>query len=125
MNALVGQKVKLPNDCKCGADTAAMGASDGKYYATLTCSCGRGRGSLTEFTGKWIEAIAAKFGAPEIITIQAPRLSKAAAKQDEFLKKKFDAKGKSWFDIISETFDEIAPPSGTGQGNDDSTSAEN
>jgi hypothetical protein len=38
--------------------------------ASLTCSCGRSRGSLTEFTGKWIEAIAAKFGAPAMITLR-------------------------------------------------------
>ena len=39
-------------------------------FATLTCGCGRNRGSITEFTGKWIEAVAAKFGAPETITLR-------------------------------------------------------
>ena len=101
-------------------------AADATHHLSLKCrSCERHRGWLSKFTADWIESVAAKFGAPEIITIHAPHISKAAAKQDEFLKKKFDAKGKSWFDIISETFDEIAPaPSGTGKGNDDSTSAE-
>ena len=70
MSALIGHKVKLPTDCKCGADTVVIGPGDGKYYATLTCGCGRNRGSITEFTGKWIEAVAAKFGAPETITLR-------------------------------------------------------
>ena len=70
MSALIGQQVRLPTDCRCGADTAVIGASDGKYAATLTCSCGRGRGYLTEFVGKWIEAIAAKFGAPVTIALR-------------------------------------------------------
>jgi hypothetical protein len=62
----------MTTDCKCGADAAVIGASDGKYYATLTCSCGRGRGSLTQFTGEWIEAVAAKFGAPAAIVLRQP-----------------------------------------------------
>ena len=70
MTPLLGQKVRLPHDCNCGADTAVIGASDGKFYASLTCSCGRSRGSLTEFTASWIEAVAAKFGAPAMITLR-------------------------------------------------------
>jgi hypothetical protein len=72
MTTLVGQKVRMRTNCNCGADTAVIGASEGKYYATLTCSCGRSRGYLTEFTGQWIEAIAAKFGAPAAIVLRQP-----------------------------------------------------
>ena len=70
MSTLVGQKVWLPADCLCGANIAVLGSSNGKYYATLTCGCGRNRGSITEFTGKWIEAVTAKFGAPETMTLR-------------------------------------------------------
>jgi hypothetical protein len=68
--AIVGQKVRLPTDCQCGVDVAVIGPSDGKYAATLTCSCGRGRGFLTEFVASWMEALAAKFGAPAAITLR-------------------------------------------------------
>jgi hypothetical protein len=81
MTTLVGKKVRLPRDCNCGADTAVIGASDGKHYATLTCSCGRGRGSLTEFTGKFIEAVAAKFGAPATITLRRAQIPSVKAEQ--------------------------------------------
>jgi hypothetical protein len=81
MTPLVGQKVRLPHDCKCGADTAVIGASDGKFYASLTCSCGRSRGSFTEFTGEWIEAIAAKFGAPATITLRHAPIPPVEAEQ--------------------------------------------
>jgi hypothetical protein len=72
VTALVGQKVRMPTDCKCGANTAVIGAGNGKYPATLTCSCGRGRGFLTECTASWIEAVAAKFGAPAAIVLRQP-----------------------------------------------------
>jgi hypothetical protein len=81
MTTLVGQKVRLPTDCKCGANSAVIGASDDKYYATLTCSCSRSRGSLTEFTGQWIEAIAAKFGAPATITLRHAPIPPLEAEQ--------------------------------------------
>jgi hypothetical protein len=81
MTTLVGQKVRMTTDCKCGADTAVIGASDGKYYATLTCSCGRGRGSLTQFTGEWIEAVATKFGALATITLRHAPIPPIQAEQ--------------------------------------------
>jgi hypothetical protein len=117
----------LPDRCLCTSATAVVSTGDGAYCAELKClSCGRHRGWLSEPTVRWIESVAAKFGAPEAISIHSSAIAKACAKQDEYLKRKCDPTGKSWFEIISETFDEIAPaPSGTGQGNDNSISAEN
>jgi hypothetical protein len=67
--AIVGLKVKTPNSCKqCGSEFATVGRSDGKYYAT--CSCGRRRGAPTEFTDKWVEAVAGMFGSPATITLR-------------------------------------------------------
>jgi hypothetical protein len=57
-------------------DNAIIARSDGKYYATLTCSCGRARGSLTESTGNWIEAIVDRFG--ESVTIVLRRVVQPA-----------------------------------------------
>jgi len=71
MTTLLGQQVRLPNNCRCGSDVAVIGAGGGKYPASLRCqSCGEPRGSLTQFTHDWIAAIAAKFGAPQTITIR-------------------------------------------------------
>jgi hypothetical protein len=81
MNAIVGQKVRLPNNCKCGCELATVGPGNGKFYATLTCSCGRNRGSLTEFTGKWIETVAAKFGAPATIVLRRAPIPPVEAEQ--------------------------------------------
>jgi hypothetical protein len=81
MTALIGQKVKLPTDCKCGADTAVIGTSDGKYCCTITCGCGCNRGALTEFTASWIETVAAKFGAPETIVLRRSPIPPVEAEQ--------------------------------------------
>jgi hypothetical protein len=73
---LIGQAVRLPNDlCKCGSDIAVIRAGKGPHHARLQCrSCGRFRGWVCKFTADWIASVAAKFGAPEIITIKAPYL---------------------------------------------------
>jgi hypothetical protein len=72
VSTIVGLSVRPPTNCRCGNDTAVIARSDGKYYATLTCSCGRARGSLTESTGNWIEAIVDRFG--ESVTIVLRRV---------------------------------------------------
>jgi hypothetical protein len=127
MTALIGQKVRLPDSCKCGSDLATIGAGDGKHAATLACpQCGSARGAISEFTLHFVESIAAKFGAPAAITIRADRIVKACAKQDEFLKRKYTPTGKSWFDVITESLDENVPsPSGTGEEQDSTLGAEN
>ena len=120
-NPLIGLAIKLPDNCgSCGSNIAVISAGDEKHYAWLTCrNCGQRRNPLQASTAKWIESVAGKFGAPEIITIRALSIARACAKQDEFLKRKFSPTGKSWFDIITESFDEIVPaPSGTGEDND-------
>jgi hypothetical protein len=71
MSAIFGLKVRPPNKCKnCDSEFAVIGPGDGKYYATLTCSCGRGRGFLTEFTGHWLETLVATFGGAPTITLR-------------------------------------------------------
>jgi hypothetical protein len=68
---LTGRAVELPNDlCKCGSNVAII---DGDRH--LNCrSCGRRRGWLSKSTADWIAEVAARFGAPEIITIRGPKL---------------------------------------------------
>ena len=124
---IIGINVSLPDTCRCASDIAIVRAGDATHHLSLKCrSCERHRGWLSKPTADWISSVVTKFGVPEVITIHSSRLSRAAAKQDRYLHDKYGPAGKSWFDIISETFDEIArEPSGTGQGNDDSTSAEN
>jgi hypothetical protein len=76
--ALVGQKVKLPTDCKCGAGIAVIGPGNGKHPATLACAqCGSARGVISEFTLHFIESVAAKFAAPTTITIRASAIAAA------------------------------------------------
>jgi hypothetical protein len=71
---LFGLKVKMPRACKCGDVLAWIDASDGADYATLYCvTCATRRGSLSEQTAKWIEAVAGMFGAPAVITLRRPR----------------------------------------------------
>jgi hypothetical protein len=73
MKTLIGQKVRLPNNCACGAGTAVIGAGDGKHAATLACpQCNTSRGAISSFTLQWIEAVGAKFGAPATITLRRP-----------------------------------------------------
>ena len=57
---LTGLSVKLPEPCRCGSDVARIGD--------------RHRGWLSKFTANWIEDVATKFGAPEIITLRGARL---------------------------------------------------
>jgi hypothetical protein len=67
----MGLAVRLPTDCACGANTAVIGAdAGGRFAAALTCSCGKHRGYLTEFTASFVEAVAKRFGAPETITLR-------------------------------------------------------
>jgi hypothetical protein len=72
--SLFGLKVKMPHACKCGGDLARIDASDGASYATLYCAtCAARRGSLSEQTAKWIEAVAGMFGAPAAISLRRLR----------------------------------------------------
>jgi hypothetical protein len=69
---LLGRQVRLPGQCRCGSDLAVISGGDGKYPALLQCqSCGGPRGQLTEFTYHWIATLAAKFGAPQVITMRS------------------------------------------------------
>jgi hypothetical protein len=123
---IIDINVRLPDTCRCASDVVIICPGDVTHHLSLKChSCKRHRGWLSKPTADWISSVVTKFGAPEVISIRSSRLSRAAAKQDEALRGKYSPTGKSWFDIISETLDEIAPaPSGTVQGNDNSTSAE-
>jgi hypothetical protein len=70
--ALLGLQVKLPTDCKCGNELAVIGPGNGKHPATLQCSqCECHRGCISEFTLSFIEAVAARYGAPTAIMIRA------------------------------------------------------
>jgi hypothetical protein len=72
---LAGLPVKLPEQCRCGSEVALIGAGTEIHRASLRCrSCGRHRGWLSKITANWIETVAVKFGAPEIITLRGPRL---------------------------------------------------
>lgn len=76
-DTLVGLQVKLPTDCRCGADTAVIGPGNGKHPATLKCrDCECHRGAISKFTLSFIEAIAARYGAPTAITIRASAIVK-------------------------------------------------
>ena len=120
MSALLGLQVRLPDNCKCGSNLATIGNGDDKFAATLACpQCGSSRGAISEFTLSFIQCLAARYGAPGAITIRSSAIAKACAKQDEYLKRKYTPTGKSWFDVITENFDENAPsPSGTGEEQD-------
>jgi hypothetical protein len=124
---IIGINVSLPDICRCASDIAIVRAGDAAHHLSLKCrSCERHRGWLSKPTADWISSLVTRFGVPEVITIHSSRPSRAAAKQDTYLQGKYGSAGKSWFDIISETFDEIAPaPRGTGQDNDASISAKN
>jgi hypothetical protein len=53
---------------------ARIDASDGADYATLYCAtCEARRGSLSEQTAEWIEAVAGMFGAPAAISLKRRR----------------------------------------------------
>jgi hypothetical protein len=76
MSAVLGLHVKLPDICRCASDVATICAGNETHYAELKCrSCERHRGWLSQFTARWLESVAAKFGAPEIITLRRPRNS--------------------------------------------------
>ena len=127
MSALLGLQVRLPDNCRCGSDLATVGDSDGKFAATLACpQCGSSRAAISEFTLSFIQSLAARYGAPGAIAMRSSAIAKACAKQDEYLKRKYTPTGKSWFDVITENFDENAPsPSGTGEEQDSPIGAEN
>ena len=74
---LAGLAVKLEHDrCKCGSDTAIIGAGKAMHHASLTCrSCGRHRGWLSRFTANWIEAVINLHGRPDKpIIVRGPQL---------------------------------------------------
>ena len=72
MSVLTGLQVKLPTDCKCGGDLATIGPGNGKHPATLKCrDCDCHHGALSAFTLSFIEAVAARYGAPTAIMIRA------------------------------------------------------
>jgi hypothetical protein len=82
MSAIVGQKVRLPSNCRCGADTVVIGPSDGKHAATFACpQCGSSRGAISSFTLQWIEAVGAKFGAPAAIMLRRAPIPPVEAEQ--------------------------------------------
>jgi hypothetical protein len=71
---LIGLLVELPDACRCASNVAIIGTGTQIHRAMLSCrSCGRHRGWLSKFTADWIEQVAAKFGAPEIIKVQRSR----------------------------------------------------
>ena len=75
----LGLQVRLPTDCKCGSDLAAIGPSNGKHPATLKCGdCECHRGAISKFTLSFIEAVAARYGAPTAIMIRASAIIAAA-----------------------------------------------
>lgn len=79
-DALLGLQVKLPTNCKCGSDLATIGPGNGKHPATLKCRDGEcHRGAISQFTLSFIEAIAARFGAPTAIMIRASAIVGGAA----------------------------------------------
>jgi len=74
---LAGLAVKLEHDrCKCGSDTAIIGAGKAMHHTSLTCrSCGRHRGWLSRFTANWIEAVINLHGRPDKpIIVRGPQL---------------------------------------------------
>jgi hypothetical protein len=74
---LAGLAVKLEHDrCKCGSDTAIIGAGKAMHRASLTCrSCGRHRGWLSKFTADWIESVISLHGKPDKpIVMRGPQL---------------------------------------------------
>jgi hypothetical protein len=74
LDPLTGLSVELPDACRCASNVVIIGAGTQIHRAMLRCrSCGRHRGWLSKFTADWIEHVAARFGAPEIIKIQRQR----------------------------------------------------
>jgi hypothetical protein len=67
MTSLLGLSVRLPNTCRCASDTATIGDAN-----VLICrSCQQRLGVLSTLTADFVQQVASKFGAPEIITIRA------------------------------------------------------
>jgi hypothetical protein len=72
MSALIGLQVKLSTDCRCGSEIAIIAGANDKYPATLKCrDCECHRGAISKFTLSFIEAVAARYGAPTAIMIRA------------------------------------------------------
>jgi hypothetical protein len=70
---LIGLKVRLdrPVDRErpCCNNVCVIGAGKGPHEGELICAnCGQHRGWLSKTTAQWIEHVATRFGAPEIIT---------------------------------------------------------
>jgi hypothetical protein len=70
---LIGLKVRLdrPVDRErpCCNNVCVIGAGKGPHAGELHCAnCGQHRGCLSKTTAQWIEHVATRFGAPEIIT---------------------------------------------------------
>jgi hypothetical protein len=72
---LVGMKVRLdrPIDRErpCCNNVCVIGAGNGPHAGALHCAdCGQHREWLSKTTAQWIERVATRFGAPEIITVR-------------------------------------------------------
>lgn len=73
--SLIGLKVKLDRpvdrDRPCCRNLAVIGESKPPHAHALRCAdCGQHRGWLSKPTAHWIESVAARFGAPETITVR-------------------------------------------------------
>jgi hypothetical protein len=78
VSSLLGLHVKLPDARRCGSDVAVIGEDN-----VLTCrSCRRRCGFLSQFTANWLQQVAAKFGAPEVITLRTPPRKNSVPKTD-------------------------------------------
>jgi len=68
---LMGQQVRMPERCQCGSVIARIGPGTATHRASVRCSsCNRHRAWLSKKTAAWLEAVAQKFGAPEVITLR-------------------------------------------------------
>jgi hypothetical protein len=66
---LIGVSVHLPEQCRCGSETAVVGEDD-----VLSCrSCRRRRGPLSSYALRWLRQTIQEFGYPiEPITLYRP-----------------------------------------------------
>jgi hypothetical protein len=79
MPTLVGLKVKLnrPVDRErpCCRNICVIGPGKGPHAGSFNCAdCGQHRGWLSKSTAQWIEHVAARFGAPEVIVVRSSSL---------------------------------------------------
>jgi hypothetical protein len=72
---LIGLKVKLDRpvdrEAPCCQNICTIGPAREPHAGELICAdCGQHRGWLSKSTARWLEHIAARFGAPEVITVR-------------------------------------------------------